>query len=95
MRNGSHEHDSQNELRLITLLVNEVLLKTLEVSIMPSADLLTLWGSVNAFQTRLVRQHTFQSCPGPVGTALETTSPTSHARNMVIYVGIVTHNTSK
>ena len=31
---------------------------------MPSADLLTLWDSVNALQTQLVRQRTFQSCPG-------------------------------
>ena len=95
MRNDSHERDSQNELRLITLLVNEVLLKTLEVSIMPSADLLTLWGSVNAFQTQLVRQHTFQSFPGPVGTAFESIFLESDVRNMVIYVGIVIHSISK
>ena len=95
MRNGSHEHDSQNELRLITLLVNEVLPKTLEVSKMPSTDLLTLWGSVNAFQKQLVWERTFQSCPGPVGTAFETISLKTHVRNIAIYVGIVTHNTSK
>ena len=99
MRNDSHERDSQNELRLITLLVNEVLLKTLsltlEVSEMPSADLLTLWGSTNAFQKQLVRQRTFQSCPGPVGTAFESTSPKSHARIMANSVGFVTHNPSK
>ena len=63
MRNDSHERDSRNELRLIIFLVNELLLKTLEVSDMPSADLLTLWDSVNVFQTQLVRQRTFQSCP--------------------------------
>ena len=56
--------DSRNELRLIILVVNELLLKTLEVSEMPSADLLTLKDSVNALQTQLVRQRTFHSCPG-------------------------------
>ena len=95
MRNDSHERDSQNELRLITLLVNEVLLKTLEVSEMPSADLLTFWSSVNAFQTQLVRQPTFQSCPGPVGSAFEPTSLKCHGRNKTIHVGLVTHNTLK
>ena len=75
--------------------MNEVLLKTLEVPEMPSADLLTLWGSMNAFQKQLVRQRTFQSCPGPVGAAFEPTSLKSHARNMAIYVENVTHGTSK
>ena len=72
-----------------------MLLKTLEVSEMPSADLLTIWSSVNALQTQLVRQRTFQSFPGPVGTAFESSYLKSHVRNMAIYVEIVTHNMSK
>ena len=62
---------------------------------MPNADLLTLWGSVRAFKAQQVRQRTFQSCLGPVGTAFESTSLKSHVRNMAIYVEIVTHSTSK
>ena len=72
-----------------------MLLKTLEVPEMPSADLVTLCGSMNAFRKQLVRQRTFQSCPGPVGAAFEPTSLKSHVRNMAIYVEIVTDNTSK
>ena len=62
---------------------------------MPNADLLTSWGSVRAFQTQLVRQRTFQSCLGPVGTAFELTSLKSHVRNMTIYTENVNHSTSK
>ena len=62
---------------------------------MPSADLLTTWGSVRAFQTQLLRQRTFQSCFGPVGTAFKMTSLKSHVRNMTIYTENVTHSTSK
>ena len=62
---------------------------------MRNTDLLTPWGSVRAFQMQRKRQRAFQSCPGPVGTAFETISLKSHVRNMVIYVDIVTHSTSK